>query len=197
MLIIGLTGGIGMGKTVLASQLAALGAKIINADDIVHRLLSKGGAAVAPVARHFPQAVKNGTVDRKILGDIVFKDSPKRHMLESILHPLVIAEEIHFMQRQRRRGAKVIVLEIPLLFETGGEKRCDVTIVASAPLFLQHRRVMQRPNMTEEKFRRILAAQMPDREKRRRADAVILTGLGRAYSFRKLKQLVKSLCAAK
>lgn len=187
-MVIGLTGGIGMGKSTVASQLALLGAKICNADAIVHRLLGKSGAAVAAVEKLFPGTVKNGAVDRKLLGDVVFHDAAKMKMLEQLLHPLVVAEENRFIERSQRLGAKLVVLDIPLLFETGVEKRCDKVMVASAPAFLQAARVLKRPGMTQAKFRRIIASQLPERAKRKRADAVILTGLGRAYSFRQLKR---------
>lgn len=190
-LIIGLTGGIGVGKSTLALQLAALGGKICNADTVVHRLLAKGGKAVAAVEKLFPGAVKNGAVDRKALGDIVFHDEAKMKQLERLLHPLVVAEETRFARKNARLGAKLIVLDIPLLFETGAEKRFDKIMVASAPPFLQEMRVLKRPGMTKDTFRRIIAKQMREREKQRRADVVILTGLGKAHSFRQIKAWVR------
>jgi dephospho-CoA kinase len=193
MIVIGLTGGIGMGKTTLAAQFARLGAKICSADAIVHKLLSKGGAAVEPVGREFPGTVKNGAVDRKALGEMVFADKKKLKTLENLLHPLVVAEENAFIEKARRKGAKLVVLDIPLLFETAAEKRFHATALASAPHFLQRQRVLRRPHMTAEKFDRILASQMADRLKRRRADMVILTGLGKGYSFRKIAEMVRML----
>ena len=160
-IIIGLTGGIGMGKSTVAAQLAALGAKICSADAIAHRLMAKGGAAVAGVETLFPGVVKSGAVDRKALGDIVFKDKRKTsETLEHILHPLVVAEENRFIEKQRRLGMKIVVIDIPLLFETDAKKRFDLTLVATAPAFIQRQRVMKRPHMTEEKFR-------PHRERRK------------------------------
>lgn len=193
MVVIGLTGGIGMGKSTVAGQLARLGAKICNADAIVHALLAEGGAAVQPVGKMFPGTLKAGAVDRKALGEIVFRDKRKLKKLERLLHPLVVAEENRFIARQRRKGAKLVVLDIPLLFETGGHGRCDLTLVASAPHFLQRQRVMRRPGMTGEKFERIVASQMPDRKKRRYADQVVLTGLGKGASFRKVAEIVRQL----
>ena len=190
--VIGLTGGIGMGKSTVAAQLEALGAKICNADAIVHRLLSKGGAAVGAVKNAFPGAVKNGAADRAALGEIVFKDKAKLKILEKLLHPLVVAEENRFIERQRRLGAKLVVLDIPLLYETGAEKRCHAVIVAAAPPFLQKQRVMKRSGMTAEKLSRIVRMQMPERQKRRLANTVILTGLGRAYSFRGAAAFLKN-----
>ncbi len=186
MIVIGLTGSIGMGKSTLALQLASLGAKVCSADAIVHQLMAKGGAAVAEVAKAFPQAVKDGEVDRKALGAIVFNDKTQLKRLEELLHPLVVAAENQFVWEQRRLGARMAVLDIPLLFETGAEQRCDVTLVASAPFFLQKQRVLRRPHMSEQKFLQILRSQLSDRNKRRRADKVVLTGLGKSHSFRTL-----------
>ena len=192
VLIIGLTGGIGMGKSTVAAQLESLGAKVCNADAIVHKLLSKDGAAVSAVDKTFPGVVKNGVVDRAALGEIVFNDKAQLKALEKLLHPLVVAEENRYIEREWRKGARIIVLDIPLLFETGAEKRCDTVIVASAPGFIQKQRVMKRARMTSEKFTRILGTQMPDREKRKYSDAVILTGLGKAYSFRQAATFLKN-----
>jgi dephospho-CoA kinase len=193
--IIGLTGGIGMGKSTIAAQLEALGAKICNADAIVHALLSGGGAAVAAVEKLFPGVVKNGAVDRAALGAIVFKDKAKLATLEELLHPLVVDAENAFIKREAAKGAKLIVLDIPLLYETGAEERCDAVIVASAPGFIQKQRVMKRLGMTKEKLTSIIESQMPDREKRERADGVVLTGLGKAYSFKQLASLIGNLHA--
>lgn len=191
--VLGLTGGIGMGKSTVTLQLASMGAHVCNADIIVHQLLAKGGAGVDPVGKAFKGVVKNGAVDRKALGAIVFKDKNKLKELEAILHPLVVAEENRFIEEQIAKGSKLVILDIPLLFETGAEKRCDAVMVVSSPAFIQRQRVMKRPGMTEEKFQSILASQMPDSEKRKRADIVIETGLGKAYSYRKIKQALLEL----
>lgn len=193
MIVIGLTGGIGMGKSTLAKQLALLGAKICHADAIVHRLLDSGGAAVSAVARAFPGTEKGGAIDRKKLGDIVFNDEKKRKKLEALLHPLVFAEEDRFIEKQRALGAKYVVLDIPLLFETGSEVRCDIVIVASAPSFVQRQRVLARHHMTGERFASILRQQMSDRDKCLLADFVVQTGQGKAYSMRQLKQIMALL----
>lgn len=193
MLIIGLTGSIGMGKSTIARQFAALGAKICSADACVHKLMSKNGMAVAEVQKEFPTAVKNGVVDRKILGKIVFSDKQKLTLLENILHPLVQKREDDFCAHAKRLGTKLVVLDIPLLFETGGENRVDFTVVVSAPAFIQKQRVMARKGMTTEKFERIIATQMQDLEKRNRADFIIPTGLGKAYSFKLIKILLSSI----
>ncbi len=182
-----------MGKSTIAKQFAILGAKTCSADACVHKLLGQGGAAVSSVQSHFPDAVKSGIVDRKILGQIVFTDKEKLKLLENILHPLVQEMEGAFIAKAHRMGTKMVVLDIPLLFETAGENRVDYTVVVSAPALLQRQRVMGRKGMTAEKFERIIASQMQDLEKRNRADFVIPTGLGKAYSFKMVKQLVQNL----
>jgi len=192
--VIGLTGSIGMGKTLVTAQFAALGAKTCNADDIVHGLLAQGGAAVAEVGAQFPGVVKDGAVDRQALGKIVFADGEKRKLLEGIIHPKVIAAEEAFVARAKAEGVKFVVLDIPLLFETGGDKRFDKTVVVSAPHFIQRKRVLRREGMTEEKFARILASQMPDKEKRQRADFVVQTGFGRGYSLWQVRRIVGLVC---
>lgn len=191
--IIGLTGSIGMGKTTVTRQLAILGAKTCNADVIVHRLLARGGKAVEAVAAKFPQSLKDGGIDRAMLGSIVFNNIAERRKLEAILHPLVAKEEARFARAEIRKGAKLIVLDIPLLFETGSDARCDFSLVVTAPTFVQKQRVLSRPGMTVEKFNHIRASQMPDRDKRRLADRVIPTGLGKGYSFRKTAAFLKEI----
>ena len=175
-LIIGLTGGIGMGKSTAAEILRRSGLPVHNADHVVHGLLKRGGAAVARVARLCPESLKRGGIDRKILGAVVFHQPDKLAALERILHPLVRQAEKGFLHQARRMGKRAVVLEIPLLFETGAESRCDVTICVTAPKAVQRERVMQRPGMTAARLRSILARQMPDSERRRRADYVVRTG---------------------
>jgi dephospho-CoA kinase len=196
MIVIGLTGSIGMGKTTVAAQFAERGAKVCSADAIVHRLLEAGGAAVTEVAKHFPGTAAGNAIDRKLLGDIVFHDQDKMTLLEGILHPLVAKEENDFLDERRREAASVAILEIPLLFETGGEKRCDLTVVTTAPVCVQKKRVLARPGMNEEKFSRIVSKQMPDKEKRKLADFVVQTGLGKAYSSWQVKRILRKLDAA-
>ena len=175
MVILGLTGSIGMGKTTVANALRACGAAIYDAD-----------AAVHPVLARFPDAASGEgaarAADRRVLGARVFADPEALTELEAILHPLVRAGERHFLATSQRRGCRLAVLDIPLLFETGGETRCDATLVVSAPGFVQRARVLGRARMTEERLAAILARQMPDAEKRRRADFVIRTGLDRRVS---------------
>jgi len=193
MIVLGLTGSLGMGKSTAAAMLRRLGLPVHDADAAVHRLLGPEGAAVAAVARAFPEALANGRIDRTALGRKVFGNPPALRQLESILHPLVRAEETHFLAAARRRRVPIVVLDIPLLFETNGEKRCDGVIVVSAPPWLQEQRVMRRPGMTEARFRAIRAQQMPDAEKRRRATWVVPTGLSHGATLRRLKAIVREL----
>jgi dephospho-CoA kinase len=199
MIVLGLTGSIGMGKSTAAAMLRRLGVPVHDADATVHRLLGPGGGAVAPVARAFPGGViedaRTGRtrIDRAALGRLVFADSAALHRLEAILHPLVRADERRFRRRMQARHVPLIVLDIPLLFESGGDRRCDATVVVTAPARIQRARVMARQGMTEERFAAILAKQMPDAEKRRRADFVVQTGLGRNATLRRLAAIVRLL----
>lgn len=193
MIIIGLTGSIGMGKSTVSKQFAALGAKTVSADALVHQLMEKNRQVIAKIGKEFPSAVNAGKIDRKILGKIVFADKAKREVLENILHPLVVKLEKKFVKKQIRLGAKLVVLDIPLLFETGADGRVDLSVVVTAPKAVQRRRVLERAGMSEERFKQILKNQIPDAEKRKLADFVIHTGLGKAYSFRMVKEFVSCL----
>lgn len=193
MNILGLTGSIGMGKSTAARQLRRLGCAVHDADAEVHRLLGRSGAAVAAIAAAFPGVVTDGAIDRKALGAVVFADKGQLRRLEAILHPLVRQAERRFLARARRQRRRLVVLDIPLLFETRGETRCDAVAVVSAPAFVQARRVLARPGMTPERLAAIRRSQMPDRDKRRRADAVIPTGLGHRPALRALIQVVRRL----
>jgi dephospho-CoA kinase len=181
MIVIGLTGSIGMGKSTVANMLSEMGIPVHDSDAAVHGLLGPNGAAVAAVAAVFPEAARkneNGApfIDRKALGRLVFSDDAKKKTLEGILHPLVRAQSDEFLTEMRKSGQEMAVLDIPLLFETGGEERVDVTLCVSAPPEVQRARVLQRPGMTAERFERVSRGQMPDAEKRARADYVIDTG---------------------
>lgn len=191
MIVLGLTGSIGMGKTSAARSLRRLGVPVHDADATVHRLLGPGGKAVPAIRRLFPQAVENGAVNRRTLGGIVFADPAALRQLEAVLHPMVREEERTFLKRMRRRRQPLVVLDIPLLYETGGAARMDAVVVVSAPALLQARRVLARPGMTPEKFAQILRQQTSDAEKRRRADFVVTTGLGHDRSLRQLKRIVR------
>ena len=183
-----------MGKSTAAGMFRRLGAAVHDADAVVHGLLGPGGGAVAAVADAFDGVVSGvGTsaqIDRAALGAHVFDDAPALARLEAILHPMVRETEGHFLRRQTRHGTRVVVLDVPLLFETGGEKRCDAVAVVSAPSFVQEARVLSRPGMTPERLASIRARQMPDAEKRRRADFVLATGLGKATTLRAVAAVV-------
>lgn len=178
MKILGLTGSIGMGKSATAQLFAEEGAAVYDADAAVHRLYTKGGAAVAPIAALFPDAVIDDAVDRAVLSGLVLQAPEKLKALEAIVHPLVREEQMRFLQSARDAGAAVAVLDIPLLFENGGERFMDAVAVVSAPPDVQRARVLARPGMSVEKFESILAKQMPDAEKRQRATFVIDTSQG-------------------
>ncbi len=193
MFVLGLTGSIGMGKTTVAKMLRRMGLPLHDADRAVHRLLAKGGAAVAAVEAAFPGVVTDGAVDRERLGAQVFEDRAALKRLEGILHPAVRRAGRDFLDRQARAGRPLVVLDIPLLFETGGEALCDAVVVVTAPAFVQRGRVMGRRGVTPARFEAILAKQMPDREKRRRADFVVNTGLSKAATLRQLRAIVTLL----
>ena len=194
MIILGLTGSIGMGKSAAARTLRRLGVPLFDADAVVHRLLGPGGAAVRPVEAAFPGVRdEEGRIDRRRLGQLVFGDQPALRRLEGILHPMVRQAERRFVAQARARRVPLVVLDIPLLFESGAVERCDYVLVVSAPPRLQRERVMRRPGMSESRFADILGAQIPDREKRRRADFIVATALGRSVAFRGLKGIVRTL----
>lgn len=176
MKVLGLTGSIGMGKSTTAEMFVALGVPVHSADATVHRLYA--GRAAPLVEARFPGTVRDGVVDRAALGARVLGDKPALAALEAIIHPLVREEEQAFLEAAREAGAPLVVLDIPLLFETGGEGRVDAVLVVTAPAEVQRARVLARPGMTAERFEAILASQMPDADKRRRADVVIDTGEG-------------------
>ncbi|RMD61954.1 MAG: dephospho-CoA kinase [Alphaproteobacteria bacterium] len=188
--VIGLTGSIGMGKTTVAQMLRWLGVPVHDADAAVHRLMGRGGAAVAAVGAAFPGVVCAGAVDRARLGARVFEDRAALRRLEAILHPLVRAAARDFLRRAARRRHPVAVLDIPLLFETGGEALCDTVWVVSAPAFVQRARVLMRAGMTPARFAAIAAKQIPDVQKRRRADVVIRTGLSKRHTWRQVHSAV-------
>lgn len=171
MIILGLTGSIGMGKTTASNMFAEAGVPVYSADDAVHALYA--GRAVPLIEAAFPGTVQYGTVDRAKLSAAVLGKPEALKKLESIIHPLVHEEEAAFLARARADGADIALIDIPLLFETGGNNRVDKVAVVSAPADFQRERVLARPGMTEEKFAAILARQMPDAEKRARADFII------------------------
>ncbi len=193
MKILGLTGGIGMGKSTAAAIFRELGVPVYDADRAVHALLAPGGAAVRAVARAFPTAKSGKGISRPKLGKLVFGKPKQLKRLEAILHPLVRREEKIFLRRMRGRRARRVVLDIPLLYETGGAQRCDAVVVVWAPAAVQRARVLRRSGMDEKRFRAILAQQLPDRVKRARADFAVPSGLGRAATRRALARVVAAV----
>ncbi len=193
MMTIGLTGGIGMGKSTAAKILNRLGFPIYNADDAVHSLMGQGGDAVKPIARLFPDAVKNGVVDRKILGSLVFGKPEPLKKLEAILHPRIRKIEKSAIAEAKKTGHKAIILEIPLLFETGGQERCDFVITVTAPRTVQQARVMRRKGMTLAKFKSILKHQITDRDRKQHADYIVRTDKGLADTKRQLCHILEQL----
>jgi dephospho-CoA kinase len=176
MLVLGLTGSIAMGKSTTAGLFRAAGVPVHDADAAVHALY--GGAAVAPVEAAFPGVAVDGRIDRERLAARVVGDPAALARLEAVVHPLVRAAEAEFLARAASAGARRVVLDVPLLFETGGETRVDLTVVVTAPAEVQRERAMARPGMTEARLAAILARQMPDAEKRRRAHFLIDTSHG-------------------
>jgi len=191
MLVIGLTGSIGMGKSTVAERFRQLGIPVCDADEIVRELYE--GAAVAAIESAFPGTTSDGKVDRVKLGQAVLHDPHGLKRLEAIVHPMVQAAEREFLRKAAEQGAQMAVLEVPLLFETGGDARVDVTIVVSAPPEVQRERVLARPGMTASKLEAILARQMPDSEKRRRADFVVDTGVTIEESHAQVDAIVEQL----
>ena len=191
MLVIGLTGSIGMGKTAAAGALARMGLPVHDSDAVVHMLFTRGGAAVGPVGEAFPDAINDGEVDRAKLGKLVFHDPEALGRLEAVVHPLVRSESRAFLRRCMARRETMAVLDVPLLFEVGREGDCDFVILVTAPAFIQAQRVLRRPGMTEQRLADIRSRQMKDAEKRRRADFIVQTGLGRRETLRALSHIVK------
>lgn len=181
MIILGLTGSIGMGKSATAALFLDAGIPLYDADAAVHQLYEKGGAAVAPLEAAFPGIVEDGAINRSTLRERVLNDADAMKQLEGIVHPLVGQRQMNFRQSAIDSGASLAVLDIPLLFETGGNTRCDYVLVVTAPADIQRSRVLSREGVTEEVFESILARQMPDVEKRAKADFVISTAHG--FSF--------------
>jgi dephospho-CoA kinase len=191
MLVIGLTGSIGMGKSAAAAHFRARGVPVCDADAEVHRLYE--GKGVAAVACAFPNAIRGGKVDRGVLAQEVAGHPEKLKQLENIVHPLVVEAEIDFLRQEEKRGTKITVLEIPLLFETGAEARVDVTVVVSAPPEVQRTRVLARPGMTIDKLEHLLKRQLPDAEKRARADYVVDSGTTLADMGAEIDKILESL----
>ena len=193
MYLIGLTGSIGMGKTQTAALFEEEGVPRYDADAAVHGLYEVGGAAVGPIGELFPEAVRDGAVDRAALGRIVLKDGAKLAALEKMVHPLAGATQVDFLNAQMAAGATHVLLDIPLLFETGGHEFVDCVVVVSAPPDIQRARVLERPGMTEEKFIDILDKQVPDSDKRAAADFIVDSSVSVADAHRQVKEILAAV----
>ena len=193
MLLVGLTGSIGMGKSKSAELFEAEGLPVYDADASVHALYEKGGAAVEPLSDCFPEAIKDGVVDRTILGQLVLNDSEMLKKLESIVHPLAGQMQREFLEAQEASGKRAVILDIPLLLEKNAEGLVDVVVVVSTTPEVQKKRVLERPSMTEEKFLSILNKQMPDAEKREKADFVVDSTISVADAHRQIRDIIDKL----
>lgn len=191
MIVIGLTGSVGTGKSTTAALFAEEGIPVNDADRVVHELYR--AAAVEPVGKAFPGTVVAGEIDRRELSRQLSENPAKFRRLEEIVHPLVRDRERQFLAENRAGGAPIVVLDIPLLFETGGENRVDFVVVASCDLETQRDRVLARPGMTPEKFELIVSRQMPDEEKRARADFVIETGNGLGSAREQVRAVIRRI----
>ena len=194
MIKLGLTGSIGMGKSTTAQLFAEKGVPVYDADATVHQLYQS--EAVPLIAEVFPEAVIDGKIDRKILSTSVLGKPDELKKLEKIVHPLVHAKEQQFLCDAEAKGAKLVVLDIPLLFETSGTGRVDKILVVSAPYDIQRQRVLERENMTEKKFQSILARQMPDAEKRTKADFIVDTGRDKDFARQQVSDILEKLLNA-
>ena len=194
MIRIGLTGSIGMGKSTTAGLFLREGVPVNDSDAVVHALYE--GAAVLPIENEFPGATKNGMVDRQKLAEQLQSNPAKFKILERIVHPLVREHEDAFVRKHRDAGAPIVVLDIPLLFETHSENRADKIVVVSCNPEIQRRRVLARRGMTVEKFDLILSRQLPDMQKRARADFVIDTGLGIDHASQSVRDILSILHSA-
>lgn len=195
MKVLGLTGGIGMGKSTAAAAFRRARIPVFDADAAVHRMQARGGRAVRTIGVAFPGTVRDGAVDRAALRQAVLGRPDALKRLEGILHPMVRQEEAEFVARARRHRKRAAVLDIPLLFETGGDRRVDEVIVVTAPPSVQMQRIRQRRRMSDADIKAVIARQMPDAEKRRRADTIIRTGLSRHYSLRQLRRVIREILA--
>lgn len=197
-----------MGKSTIGYMLEFLGVPVHDADMSVHDLMRKDKDTISAIKQAFPPSknpdlYQKGHINRIVLGKMIFQNDEKRTILEQILHPRVHMAQVKFMASHYMKGTKIVALDIPLLFETGSESRVDYVLSVRAPAHIQRQRVLARPNMDEEKFQTICAKQMPSKDKERRSDYVIQTGIGRAYSMQQLKAMIHdiqdkaSLCSSK
>ena len=196
MRILGLTGSVGMGKSTAAAMFRRMGVPVFDADAAVHAMLAPGGSAAGEVAREFPGVIAaGGVIERRALGAKVFGDRIALARLERILHPRVAEAERRFVKRARAARRSLVVLDVPLLFESGGDRRCDAVVVVWAPPHIQRERVLKRPGMNTARLAFIRAQQTSEREKRRRADFLVPSGLGRAPTWRALRRVVRAMRA--
>ena len=193
MITVGLTGSIGMGKSTTAAMFRDAGVPVYDADAAVHDLYDKGGAAVGPVGEAFPGVVKDGRVDREALRQAVLGKPEELKRLNAIVHPLVGRDRIGFFQKAQADQADIVVLDIPLLFETGGHANVDAIVVVSAPAKMQRERVLARPGMTPDRLDAILAQQLADAEKRARAHFVVDTGHGLEPARAQVAEIIATL----
>jgi dephospho-CoA kinase len=194
-LLIGLTGSIGVGKTETARMFAAAGIPVYDADAAVHRLYAPGGEAVAAIEKVFPECVRSGQVDRACLSAKVRADRAALARLEAIVHPFVARDQESFVARSAAEGADMVVLDIPLLFESGSHSRMDVIVVVTAPEDIQRKRVLARPGMNENMLDQILSRQLADVDKRKHADFVVETDKGLGHAFEQVRKIVSQLRA--
>jgi len=197
MIIIGLTGSIAMGKSATAYIFSAYGVPVFDADNCVHQLIGFNGRLVPLIAKEFPSTLEKINnykfINREKLGNIVFNNKKMKRTLENIIHPQIGRERKKWTEQAIRRREKIICYDVPLLFETKGEKAVDEVIVVSAPYFIQRQRALRRKNMDQKKLNNILKAQMPDKDKRKRADFVVNTGNGHRFSRNQVKNIIKKL----
>jgi len=191
LFVLGLTGSLAMGKSATAKMFVEEGVPVHDADAAVHRLYA--GEAAPLIEAAFPGTTKDGKVDREALAQRVIGDAAAIKRLEAIVHPLVHAASVKFLAEAERNGASVAVLDVPLLFETGGDKRCDAVVVVSAPAQIQRQRALERPGMNEDRLTALLAKQMPDAEKRARADFVVDTSRGFDHARAQVRDILKAV----
>ena len=195
MIIVGLTGSIGMGKSTTAQMFRDAGVPVWDADQAVHDLYGPDGAGTAQIAAFAPEVIDSSGVNRTLLRKAIISDPALLKRVEAVIHPLVGEDRAAFLDHHRENGVPIVVCDIPLLFETGGDRNVDKIVVVSAPADVQRTRVLERPGMTPEAFETILAKQTPDAEKRARADFVVDTGKGLEHARLQVQSLIQALRA--
>lgn len=193
MKVLGLTGNIATGKSTVARMFAFHRVPVFDADQAVHTLMQPGTPVFSQIGALFPDVIAQNRIDRIRLGARVFADDEARLRLEALLHPEIRKQENAFIRMQRRHRRRLVVLDIPLLYETGAQALCDAVAVTHCPPFLQVQRAMQRPGMSEARYRKIVSLQWPAAEKRRRGDVVLVTSIGKGVTMRQVKRLIRKL----